>query len=264
MYPIILTVCRHLQRSSHRCRSSSPIILTVYRHLQRSSRRHQSPHRLLVNLPISEGASNPTEASSFQVSHQQHPSHQIIVATSSEATTDTAPSDSGLPKKVRGPTRKQAIWDMVNDRIVVNLDETGQPVGDEGNEFTNFLGTLVKMPQHVSLKCRDWRKLSQDKKADLWSIVKEITLDISLRKKFEINNVQGKSFLLHLLKQSRFASGPCSKSNEPHVTGTKSFARITHEETQKNGDAPSRGGLYCITRIRKDGSIASAAASGVI
>nr|GEY95478.1 hypothetical protein [Tanacetum cinerariifolium] len=60
-------------------------------------------------------------------------------------------------KKVRGPTRKQAIWDMVND-----LDETGQPLGDEGNEFTNFLETLVKMPQHVSLKCRDWRKLSED------------------------------------------------------------------------------------------------------
>ncbi|GJT69863.1 pentatricopeptide repeat-containing protein [Tanacetum coccineum] len=34
--------------------------------------------------------------------------------------------------------------------------------------------------------------------------------------------------------------------------------------TQKNGDAPSRGGLYSITRTRKDGSIASAAAAGVI
>ena len=52
---------------------------------------------------------------------------------------------------------------------MVNFDETGQPVGDEGNEFNNFLGTLVKRPQHVSINCRDWRKISKDKKEDLWS-----------------------------------------------------------------------------------------------
>ncbi|GJR74326.1 hypothetical protein Tco_0086691 [Tanacetum coccineum] len=40
-------------------------------------------------------ASNPTEASSSQVSHPQHPSHQMHVATSSEATNDSAPLDSG-------------------------------------------------------------------------------------------------------------------------------------------------------------------------
>nr|GFC64913.1 hypothetical protein [Tanacetum cinerariifolium] len=34
--------------------------------------------------------------------------------------------------------------------------------------------------------------------------------------------------------------------------------------TQKSGDAPSRGGLYCITRTRKDGKVASKVAAGVI
>ena len=68
---------------------------------------------------------------------------------------------------------------MVNDRILVNFDETGQPVGDEGNELTKFLGTLVKMPQHVSIDCRDWRKISKDKKEDLWSIVTVITRNIN-------------------------------------------------------------------------------------
>ncbi|GJR74327.1 hypothetical protein Tco_0086692 [Tanacetum coccineum] len=199
---------------------------------------------------------------------------------------------------------------MVNDRIVVNLDETGQPVGDEGNEFTNFLGTLVKMPQHVSLKCRDWRKLSEDKKADLWNIVKEKfsfepaeTKQIrewalsdmgnklkswryELKKKYydpsltieeilaaqndervdkeEFRDLVTRWFDKKTQVESETKKLICSKSNEPHVTGTKSFARITHEETQKNGFAPSRGGLYILTRTYKDGSTASAEAADVI
>ncbi|GKE34411.1 hypothetical protein Tco_1453733, partial [Tanacetum coccineum] len=131
-------------------------------------------------------ASNPAEASSSRVSHQQNTSYQIHATTSSKATTDSTQSDSGLRKKVRGRTRKQAIWDMVNDRIVVNSDETGQPVGNGGNKFTNFFGTLVNMPQYVSIKCRDWRKLSEDKEEDLWSIVEsKFTLGACLT--WEIN-----------------------------------------------------------------------------
>ncbi|GKD03454.1 putative RNA-directed DNA polymerase, eukaryota, reverse transcriptase zinc-binding domain protein, partial [Tanacetum coccineum] len=55
------------------------------------------------------------------------------------------------------------------------------------------------------------------------------------------------------------------KSIEPHVTGTKSFARVKDEETKKNnGVSPSRGGMYCITRTRKDGSIVNAVAAQVV
>ncbi|XP_023741116.1 uncharacterized protein LOC111889214 [Lactuca sativa] len=47
-----------------------------------------------------------------------------------------------------------------------------------------------------------------------------------------------------------------AKMQEPHVTGTKSFARLAQEEPMKNDGAyPSRGEIYCITRTCKDGSI---------
>nr|GEX16818.1 hypothetical protein CTI12_AA180240 [Tanacetum cinerariifolium] len=49
------------------------------------------------------------------------------------------------------------------------------------------------------------------------------------------------------------------KSIEPHVTGTKLFARVKDEE--KKGVSPSRGGMYCITRTRKDGSIVNTVAA---
>ncbi|CAH1442161.1 unnamed protein product [Lactuca virosa] len=46
------------------------------------------------------------------------------------------------------------------------------------------------------------------------------------------------------------------KIHEPHVTGTKSFARLAHEMAiNNNGVYPSRGEMYVTTRTRKDGSI---------
>ncbi|GJT65286.1 transposase, Ptta/En/Spm [Tanacetum coccineum] len=115
----------------------------------------------------------------------------------------------GAKKRVRGPTKKKEIWNLASDeKVLVTFNELCQPIGDEGNELTNFLGTLVE----------------------------------SERKK--INRL---------------------KSIEPHVTGTKSFTRVKDEETKKNkGVSPSRGGMYCITRTRKDGSIVNAVAAQVV
>ncbi|KAJ0479892.1 putative transposase, Ptta/En/Spm, plant [Helianthus annuus] len=46
------------------------------------------------------------------------------------------------------------------------------------------------------------------------------------------------------------------KMKEPHVSGTKSFARLAHEmATKNNGIHPTRGEMYIKTRTRKDGSI---------
>ncbi|KAL4582556.1 hypothetical protein LXL04_007108 [Taraxacum kok-saghyz] len=46
------------------------------------------------------------------------------------------------------------------------------------------------------------------------------------------------------------------KMQEPHVTGTKSFARLAEEEATKNDDVyPSRGEIFRIPHTRKDGSI---------
>ncbi|KAL8255729.1 hypothetical protein R6Q59_030796 [Mikania micrantha] len=47
-----------------------------------------------------------------------------------------------------------------------------------------------------------------------------------------------------------------SKMKDPHITGTKSFARLAHEVAIKNdGVYPTRGEVYIKTCTRKDGSI---------
>nr|GFC43230.1 hypothetical protein [Tanacetum cinerariifolium] len=111
-------------------------------------------------------------------------------------------------------------------------------IGDEANKLTKFLGTLVRMSQHIGIQYKEWRKVPDVKKEDLWSIVK----------------VEAKN-----KKRNR------SKSDEPHITGSKSFARLCDEETQKNdGVPPSREGMYYLTRTYKDGRIVNAKAAKVV
>ncbi|KAL8214416.1 hypothetical protein R6Q57_003865 [Mikania cordata] len=56
-----------------------------------------------------------------------------------------------------------------------------------------------------------------------------------------------------------------SKMKEPHVSGTKYFARLAHEMAMKNdGVYPTRGEMYIKTRTRKNGSIVDDEASHVV
>ncbi|GJQ91429.1 hypothetical protein Tco_0002568 [Tanacetum coccineum] len=164
---------------------------------------------------------------------------------------------------------------MVNDQIVVNSDETGQPVRNGGNKFTNFLGTLVKMPQHVSIKCQDWRKLSKDKEEDLWSIMEEkfsfesaeteqihawglsdmgnklnswryeskkkfcdpsLTIEeiVAAQNDERVDNEEFKELVTRWFDEKTQVETETkklirSKSNEPHVIGTKSIVGITND-----------------------------------
>ncbi|CAH9076819.1 unnamed protein product, partial [Cuscuta europaea] len=80
---------------------------------------------------------------------------------------------SGIAKKVRGPTQKLGIWELKGDtRIAVTFNDLVQPIGEEGKELTQFLGTLVKMPNHVGINFHEWRDVANTSKETLWSIVK--------------------------------------------------------------------------------------------
>ena len=59
-----------------------------------------------------------------------------------------------------------------NQKIVVTFNKFGKPVRDEGNELVQFLGTLVRMADHVSIEYSDWRKVPMQKKEYMYSLVK--------------------------------------------------------------------------------------------
>ncbi|PWA97732.1 hypothetical protein CTI12_AA026350 [Artemisia annua] len=182
----------------------------------------------------------------------------------------------GPPKRVRGHTRKQAIWDFEPDERLTVTFEAGQPVGKEAKELTSFLGTVAKMSQHIDISIKDWRKVPDEKKDDLWSIVKEkfefapveteqiklwVITDIGRKWKTWKYELKKRSFDSSLTVDEIVATQTdsrvekqdfmklvarwfCedvqaisekkkeirSKSIEPHVLGTKSFARLANEE----------------------------------
>ncbi|GJT63783.1 hypothetical protein Tco_1015263 [Tanacetum coccineum] len=71
---------------------------------------------------------------------------------------------SGPPKKVRGPTQKNELWNMNKNKIVIKFNKYGKPMGVEGNELTQFLGSVVRIAGNVGLHCEDCRKVDKEKK----------------------------------------------------------------------------------------------------
>ncbi|KAJ0800290.1 putative transposase, Ptta/En/Spm, plant [Helianthus annuus] len=73
------------------------------------------------------------------------------------------------------------------------------------------------------------------------------------------NNGEGGKKTCDVRRMSR------SKTKEPHVSGSKSFARLAHEmATKNNGVYPSQAEMYITTRTRKNGSIVNDNAAHVV
>ncbi|CAH9075027.1 unnamed protein product [Cuscuta europaea] len=186
-----------------------------------------------------------------------------------------------------------------------------QPIGEEGKELTQFLGTLVKMPSHVGINFDDWRDVAHTTKETLWSIVKEkfkflpaetpdvkkwvianmgskwkswkntlrsknydpaLTIDemVQNEKDMRVNKSQFTELVKTWMNpefqaMSELKKGSRSKNQEPHTTGSKSFARLAEEEAIKNnGVLPTRGKLFIKSRTRKDDTIVNSTATRVV
>ncbi|XP_071726157.1 uncharacterized protein [Rutidosis leptorrhynchoides] len=197
-------------------------------------------------------------------------------------------------------------------KIRVTFNKDGKPVGDEGNELVQYLGTLVRMAEHVSIEYPDWRKVPPQNKEDMYTLVKakfiihpaetsgikkwimqnmgkkwrtwkgnlkargfDKSLDIDqivneATKDNRVNPEQIKKlatswFTPEHQNMCEVRKGSRSMMHEPHVTGTKSFARLAHEEALKNnGKYPTRGEIYIKSHTRKDGTIVDDKAAEVV
>ncbi|XP_076930117.1 uncharacterized protein LOC143594765 isoform X3 [Bidens hawaiensis] len=94
----------------------------------------------------------------------------------------------------------------------------------------------------------------------------DMKLKVMIPAKFKVINQIPENVDLQMDKSTCDAKRSSrSKMNEPHVTGTKSFARLSHEEAMNNnGVQPTRGELYIKTHTRKDGTIVDEEAAKVV
>ena len=59
-----------------------------------------------------------------------------------------------------------------SQKIVVTFNKNSRPIGEEGNELTQFMGTLVRVAENVGIDFREWRMVPDHKKEDLYLLVK--------------------------------------------------------------------------------------------
>ncbi|MQL70342.1 hypothetical protein Taro_002659, partial [Colocasia esculenta] len=111
-------------------------------------------------------------------------------------------------KKVkRGATLLRSLHGLQsNERIPVNVNQLGQPLGEGGQLLKQFLGTVARMGDKLPIDCISWRVVPSSNKDDVWDYIQEF------KKRSETN------------KKNK------SKHTFFHCAGSKCFADIYHEE----------------------------------
>ncbi|KAM7251753.1 hypothetical protein ACFE04_023636 [Oxalis oulophora] len=75
----------------------------------------------------------------------------------------------GTPKKVRGPTVLDHIWNMKkDDYAIVQLNGYGLPNDDNGQKYCQFLGTVARRPTLYPIDIFDWGLFPQESKDKIW------------------------------------------------------------------------------------------------
>ncbi|CAI9296950.1 unnamed protein product [Lactuca saligna] len=176
--------------------------------------------------------------------------------STAEEHSSTEGSQSGAQKKVRGYTQKTETWNMSSSqKIVVTFNRFGKPVGDEGNELVQYLGTLVRMANHVGIDYDDWPSL-------LFIRLKQVkSRNGSFLAWGKWRNWKGS------LKARAYDSSltidqivvqQTEKDNRVNLTQFKKLVTywFTPEyQALKNGVYPTRGQIYVKTRTHKNGNI---------
>lgn len=73
---------------------------------------------------------------------------------------------------MRDPTRTLDVWDMDPiDLIIVNIDEYGQSIDEEGTNLTRFIGIMVWRKQYASIEYIFWKIISVKEKEDMLKLI---------------------------------------------------------------------------------------------
>ncbi|KAK2360761.1 hypothetical protein QL285_085991 [Trifolium repens] len=215
--------------------------------------------------------------------------------SSAEETHRTLPHAQGMvePKRLRGPTRMQDVWDMdADDIIIVNLDKKGRPTGQEGSNLTRFIGSVVRRKEYASIGYISWKDMPDNDKSEMLKLIESkyefvppindttremLKSEINERWKQWKSDLKSKAYdpskteeeVAYVKPDSRKISKinreNRAKFKDVHCMGTKSLPKLIDEKKKNsNGRSPTRKEIYIETRTRKDGSIVNEDARGVI
>ncbi|MQM13707.1 hypothetical protein Taro_046634 [Colocasia esculenta] len=82
----------------------------------------------------------------------------------------------------RGPTMLRSVHGLqINECIPVKVIQMGQPLGEGGQLLKQFLGTVARMEDKLSIDCISWRLMPSSNKDDVWDFIqRKFDIPISL------------------------------------------------------------------------------------
>ncbi|XP_065618833.1 uncharacterized protein LOC136062977 [Quercus suber] len=112
------------------------------------------------------------QASNEDVNHES----QQEIGQSSTVNPSNAPNQAitvvPLPRATRGPNKYSFIWNLPeNHKIELPLTSLNQPIKTAGRNFTGWLGTIARKPHLCPIKYKNWTKIPDELKEEIWDLV---------------------------------------------------------------------------------------------
>ncbi|XP_073113114.1 uncharacterized protein [Elaeis guineensis] len=201
---------------------------------------------------------------------------------------------SGRVRPRRGPTVVRDVWQMrEGERIVVECNQLGQPIKKAACLLISFLGTVARRPQLCPLGYAKWNDMLPTYKVELLRVIESkfvlppSTHDFvmkSLNRKWKEYRAQLKKDymrqgmteeevarncppdvpphqwmeLVHYWFSERTYSaiGRAARAAQsvPHISGSKSYARLRQEFVDEHGREPGQVEFYRMTHTHQDGT----------
>ncbi|RWR73411.1 hypothetical protein CKAN_00168800 [Cinnamomum micranthum f. kanehirae] len=73
-------------------------------------------------------------------------------------------------RRTRGPNRCIALTNQ-RERIVVECNEYGQPIGRNERLLSSYLGVIARDGQKAPLNYSDWRRMPVERTMDMWQAI---------------------------------------------------------------------------------------------
>ncbi|KAJ8630302.1 hypothetical protein MRB53_023625 [Persea americana] len=178
-------------------------------------------------------------------------------------------------KRTRGSNRGIKLFNrQPDDKLIVQFNAEGQPIGENARPFTTLCGIIVRTPGNAPLQVMKWADVPEQAKDKMWKHIQDHAVVDDERKKWVLQNEERLQHLPPDVSREDWAwlvqywgnpevqvvasknKANCSKQTLKHTGGTKSFARHRDEETRSriDGSIPSRADIFIRTHSRKDGT----------
>ncbi|WOK98814.1 hypothetical protein Cni_G07526 [Canna indica] len=187
-------------------------------------------------------------------------------------------------KRTRGKTRNLDLIKMSpGQKIRLDFNQYGQPIGVNASKFSSFLGNHVRNDGDIPISFEKWEDVPDEQKQKIYMRVLEkfefeetdlikFRIMQNMRRKFDgIEPNDWKTFVEYHDRETTQKICAQNKENRgkqvlPHYTGSKSYVVIRAEQAEMDPEhrEPTSWKMFCIAHTKSDASLNSTPAQEIV